>query len=61
VRWESDGGGEFTVEAAEKEGPRHESSCHLREGEDELLSDRKLKEIIRRYSDHIAIPIVRRR
>ena len=58
VRWESEGGGEFTVEAAEKEARGTEVVLHLREGEDELLSDRKLKEIIRKYSDHIAIPIV---
>ena len=58
VRWESDGGGEFTIEAAEKEGRGTDVVLHLREGEDELLSDWKLKEIIRKYSDHIAIPIV---
>src|SRR5689334_20576033 len=61
VRWEcdmSDGGGEFTVEAAEKAGRGTDVILHLREGEDELLSDWKLKEIIRKYSDHIAIPIV---
>src|SRR5882757_7880410 len=58
VRWESDGGGEFTVEAAEKEGRGTDVVLHLREGEDELLSEWKLKEIARKYSDHIAIPIV---
>ncbi|HKB74506.1 MAG TPA: molecular chaperone HtpG, partial [Burkholderiales bacterium] len=58
VRWESDGAGEFTVEAAEKEGRGTDVVLHLREGEDELLSDWKLKEIVRKYSDHIAIPIV---
>src|SRR3989440_1210050 len=58
VRWESDGGGEFTVEAAEKEARGTDVVLHLREEEDELLSDWKLKEIIRKYSDHIAIPIV---
>jgi len=58
VRWESDGGGEFTVEPVEKEGRGTEVTLHLREGEDELLSDWKLKEIVRKYSDHIAIPIV---
>jgi len=58
VRWESDGGGEFTVEAAEKEGRGTDVVLHLREGQDELLSDWKLKEIVRKYSDHIAIPIV---
>jgi len=58
VRWESDGGGEFTVEAAEKPGRGTEVILHLREGEDELLDQFRLKEIIRKYSDHIAIPIV---
>src|SRR5207249_5122207 len=61
VRWESDGGGEFTVEAAQKETRGTDVVLHLRESEDELLSDRKLKEIIRKYSDHIAIPIVMRK
>ena len=58
VRWESDGGGEFTIEAGEREGRGTDVVLHLREGEDELLSDWKLKEIVRKYSDHIAIPIV---
>ncbi|NBX00406.1 MAG: molecular chaperone HtpG, partial [Methylophilaceae bacterium] len=31
---------------------------HLREGEDEFLNDWKLKSIIRKYSDHITLPIV---
>src|SRR5438874_415625 len=57
VRWECDGGGEFTVEAAEKETRGTDVVLHLREGEDELLSEWKLKEIVRKYSDHIAIPI----
>ena len=58
VRWESDGGGEFTVDAAEKPSRGTDVILHLREGEDELLSEWRLKEIVRRYSDHIAIPIV---
>ena len=48
VRWESDGAGEFTVEAAEKEGRGTDVVLHLREGEDDLLSDWKLKEIVRK-------------
>jgi molecular chaperone HtpG len=58
VRWESDGGGEFTIEPAEKENRGTDVILHLREGEDELLSDWKLKGIVRKYSDHISIPIV---
>src|SRR5437867_4204288 len=50
VRWQSDGGGEFTIEAAEKEGRGTDVVLHLRDGEDELLSDLKLKSIIRKYS-----------
>jgi molecular chaperone HtpG len=58
VRWESDGGGEFTIEPAEKAGRGTDVILHLREGEDELLSEWRLKDIVRKYSDHIAIPIV---
>jgi molecular chaperone HtpG len=57
VRWESDGGGEYSVEAVEKPGRGTEVTLHLREGEDELLDDFRLRALIRKYSDHIAIPI----
>jgi molecular chaperone HtpG len=58
VRWESDGAGEYTLESIEKAGRGTDVVLHLREGEDDLLSDYRIKEILRRYSDHIAIPIV---
>ncbi len=58
LRWESDGGGEFTIEATEKAGRGTEVTLHLREGEDELLSGTRLRTIIRKYSDHIVLPIV---
>src|SRR5688500_12477061 len=58
VRWESDGGGEFTVEAVEQPGRGTEVTLHLREGEDELLSGTRLRTIIRKYSDHSVLPIV---
>ncbi len=57
VRWESDGGGEYSIEAVEKETRGTEVTLHLREGEDELLDDFRLRALIRKYSDHIAIPI----
>ncbi|MCB5364927.1 molecular chaperone HtpG [Pusillimonas sp. CC-YST705] len=57
VRWESDGQGEFTIEAAEKAGRGTDIILHLREDEDELLSGWKLREILRRYSDHISLPV----
>lgn len=58
VRWESAGEGDFTIETANKTSRGTEIVLHLREGEDEFLSDWKLKTIIRKYSDHITLPIV---
>ena len=58
VRWESAGEGDFTLELADKSTRGTEVVLHLREGEDEFLNDWKLKTIIRKYSDHITLPIV---
>ncbi|WP_353156558.1 molecular chaperone HtpG [Herminiimonas fonticola] len=58
VRWESEGAGDFTVEAIDKPTRGTDIILHLREGEDEFLSSWKLKSIIRKYSDHISLPIV---
>jgi molecular chaperone HtpG len=57
VRWESDGGGEFTIEAAGKAGRGTEVTLHLRDGQDDLLPGSRLRALIRRYSDHIVQPI----
>jgi molecular chaperone HtpG len=57
VRWESDGGGEFSVEPAHRAGRGTDVILHLKQGEDELLSHWKLKSILTKYSDHIATPI----
>jgi molecular chaperone HtpG len=58
VRWESGGEGDFTVEAIDKASRGTDITLHLREGEDEFLSNWKLKSIIRKYSDHISLPIL---
>jgi len=61
VRWECDmtkGAGEYTVEPAEKAGRGTDVTLHLREGEDELLEEHRLKGIVRKYSDHIAVPVL---
>ena len=58
VRWESDGGGEFTVEMLEKPTRGTEVTLHLRAGEEDLLDGFKLRSIIRKYSDHIVQPIL---
>jgi len=58
VRWESDGGGEFTIEPVERAERGTAITLHLREGEDELLEPWRAKAIVRKYSDHIGLPIV---
>lgn len=57
IQWESDGQGEFTIAAAEKASRGTDVTLHLRTDEDELLNGWKLREILRRYSDHISLPI----
>ncbi len=58
VRWESEGAGEFVVETIDKPTRGTDIILHLREGEDDFLSSWKLKSIIRKYSDHISLPIL---
>ena len=58
VRWESDGGGDFTIEDVERAARGTEVVLHLREGQDDLLAGSRLRAIVRKYSDHIAQPIV---
>jgi molecular chaperone HtpG len=58
VRWESDGQGEYSLETIEKPSRGTEVTLHLREGEDELLSGYRLRSIVRKYSDHITLPIL---
>jgi molecular chaperone HtpG len=58
VQWQSAGEGDFTIETVEKADRGTDVILHLREGEDEFLNDWKLKTIIRKYSDHITLPIL---
>jgi molecular chaperone HtpG len=58
VRWESDGRGAYTLEAAEQADRGTTIVLHLRDGEDDLLSDYRLRGIIKKYSDHISLPIL---
>jgi molecular chaperone HtpG len=58
VRWESEGTGDYTLETVDKAGRGTEVVLHLREGEDEFLDAQRLRSIIRKYSDHITIPVI---
>ncbi|WP_312263411.1 molecular chaperone HtpG [Candidatus Igneacidithiobacillus taiwanensis] len=58
VRWESDGTGTYTLETVELPARGTEIVLHLREDErQDLLSAWRLRSIIRKYSDHIPLPI----
>jgi len=58
VRWESDGKGEYTLETIERPARGTTIVLQLREGEDDLLNGYRLRSIIRKYSDHISLPIL---
>ena len=58
VLWESAGEGEYSLETVDKATHGTEVTLHLREGEDDFLSDWRLQAIIRKYSDHITLPIM---
>ncbi len=57
VHWESTGEGSYSLETVEKAERGTEVILHLREGEDDFLNDYRLRNIIRKYSDHISLPI----
>ncbi|MDE1947877.1 MAG: molecular chaperone HtpG [Burkholderiales bacterium] len=58
VRWTSEGSGDFEVETITRPQRGTAVTLHLREGEEEFLSQWKLKSIVSKYSDHISLPIL---
>jgi molecular chaperone HtpG len=56
-RWQSKGDGEFTLESIEKKTRGTTVTLHLKKDEDEFLDDWRLREIIKKYSDHITLTI----
>lgn len=58
VRWVSAGEGDFTVETIEKASRGTTITLHLREGEEEFADGWRLRSIIKKYSDHISLPII---
>jgi molecular chaperone HtpG len=61
VRWTSGGSGDFEVETITQDKRGTHIILHLRDDADEYLSNWKLKSIINKYSDHIALPILMRK
>jgi molecular chaperone HtpG len=58
-RWRSDGRSGFTIEAMEEAAPRGTAvTLKLRDDAKEFLDAYRLRQIVRSYSDHIAVPIL---
>jgi len=58
VRWESAGEGSYSLETIDKPARGTSITLHLKEGEDEFAEDLRLRSIIKKYSDHINLPIM---
>ncbi len=57
VRWVSDGQGEYTLETVEKASRGTSITLELNDEGTEFLNVWKLREVLRRYSDHISLPV----
>jgi len=57
VRWESGGSGEYTLETVDAPLRGTRVTLHLKDDETEFLDAWKLRDLITRYSDHVAFPI----
>ena len=58
VRWQSDGNGEFTVEAIRKAQRGTKVTLHLKDAELEFAEAIRIESLIRKYSDHIGFPVL---
>jgi molecular chaperone HtpG len=57
VRWESGGSGDYTLETVDEPRRGTTVTLHLKGDESEFLDGWRLRELIKRYSDHVAFPI----
>jgi len=57
-RWTSDGKGSFTIEPAPNVPRGARITLHIRDGDEDYLEAHRLRQIVKTYSDHIALPIV---
>jgi len=58
VKWESAGQGDYIIETVDRQERGTQVTLHLRDTEDELLNGYRLRSIIRKFSDHISLPIM---
>ncbi len=58
ILWESHGESEFSVEAKEKPGRGTSITLHLREDSKDFADDWRVRSVIKKYSDHISVPVL---
>jgi molecular chaperone HtpG len=58
VRWDSDGEGTYEVRADDTADRGTEVILHLREEDKEFLEPSRLRQLVRKYSDHLSVPII---
>jgi molecular chaperone HtpG len=61
VRWESDGQGSYSLETVDKPTRGTDVVLHFKEDEKEFLDAWRLRSIIGKFSDHIALPVEMRK
>jgi molecular chaperone HtpG len=58
VRWDSDGEGQYEIQGSGKADRGTEVILHLRDEDKEFLEPERLRQLVRKYSDHLSIPVV---
>jgi len=58
VRWDSDGEGQYEIQSSDKSDRGTEVILHLRDEDKEFLEPARLKALVRKYSDHLSIPVI---
>lgn len=58
VRWDSKGEGDYEIQASDKQDRGTEVILHLREEDKEFLEVSRIRALVRKYSDHLSIPII---
>ena len=58
VRWDSNGEGSYEIQDSEKTDRGTEVIMHLRDEDKEFLEGSRLRQLVRKYSDHLSIPII---
>ena len=61
IRWASKADGEFTIETATREERGTLVVLHLKEDAKEFADGWRIRSLVRRYSDHIAFPVLMRK